>query len=75
MLVRNGVAEGQRNTSLASLVGHLLWHGVDQKVVLELMLCWNQTRCNPPLSDEEVIAVVDSINKLHVQEQARRFRR
>jgi hypothetical protein len=74
-LVREGVAEGERNSSLASLVGHLLWHGVDRDVVCELMLCWNQVRCNPPLGDKEVIAVVDSINKLHVQAQARQSRR
>lgn len=74
-LVRDGVSEGERNSSLASLVGHLLWHGVDREVVHELMLCWNQTRCRPPLSRDEVTAVVDSINKLHIQERARRQRR
>jgi len=74
-LVREGVSEGERNSSLASLTGHLLWHGVDREVALELLLCWNQVRCHPPLPDEEVNAVVDSINKLHVQAQARRFRR
>lgn len=74
-LAREGVAEGERNSSLASLVGHLLWHGIDREVVLELMLCWNQARCHPPLSDKEVISVVDSINKLHVQAQARRILR
>jgi len=74
-LVREGVEEGERNSSLASLVGHLLWHGVDVEVVLELMLSWNRVRCRPPLSDEEVAAVVRNINRLHVQEQARRPRR
>jgi hypothetical protein len=74
-LVRDGVAEGERNSSLASLVGHLLWHGIDQEVVLELMLCWNQVRCSPPLSEGEVAAVVKSINALHVRNQARRQRR
>lgn len=74
-LVRDGVEEGERNSSLASLVGHLLWHGVDVEIVLELMLTWNRIRCRPPLPDEEVAAVVRNINRLHVQEQARRFRR
>ena len=74
-LVREGVAEGERNSGLASLVGHLLWHGVDRDVALELMLCWNLVRCRPPLSDDEVAGVVTSINKLHVQEQARLHRR
>jgi hypothetical protein len=64
-LVREGVPEGQRNASLASLAGHLLWHGLDQEVVLELLLAWNRQRCRPPLSDEEVAAVVASIARLH----------
>lgn len=71
-LVREGVAEGERNTKLASLVGHLLWHGVDRDVVLELILAWNRDRCRPPLPDEEVAGVVDSINQLHVRDLARR---
>ena len=74
-LVSEGVSEGERNNSLASLVGHLLWHGVDVDVVLELMLCWNRARCRPPLPDAEVDSVVKSIHRLHVQEEARRFRR
>ncbi|MGE5089911.1 MAG: bifunctional DNA primase/polymerase [Candidatus Levyibacteriota bacterium] len=64
-LVRAGVPEGQRNASLASLAGRLLWHGVDEEVVLELLLAWNRQRCRPPLPDEEVAAVVASIGRLH----------
>ena len=59
-LVREGVEESARNSTLASLAGHLLWHGVDSDVVLEMMLAWNRVRCQPPLPDEEVAAVVDS---------------
>lgn len=62
-LVRNGVSEGQRNQSLASLSGHLLWHEVDVNVVLELLLAWNAVRCRPPLDDDEVISVVRSIER------------
>ena len=57
--------EGERNATLASLTGHLLWRGVDPEVALELMLAWNRTRCRPPLSDEEVVRVVESIVRLH----------
>jgi hypothetical protein len=64
-LAREGVVEGERNATLASLTGHLLWHGVDPEVALELMLAWNRTRCRPPLSDEEVAGVVESIAWLH----------
>lgn len=64
-LVQEGVAEGQRNSTIASLTGHLLWHNVDSHVALELMLAWNRMRCRPPLDDAEVADVVASIAKMH----------
>ncbi len=64
-LVHEGVPEGERNTTIASLTGHLLWHGVDPQVALELMLAWNRLRCRPPLDDAEVAHVVASITRLH----------
>lgn len=67
-LVRDGVPEGRRNSTIASLTGHLLWHGVDPGVALELMLAWNRSRCRPPLDDAEVAQVVQSITRLHHEE-------
>lgn len=64
-LLQDGVAQGERNNTIASLSGHLLWHGVDPDVVLELLLCWNRVRCRPPLDDEEVARTVHSITRLH----------
>jgi hypothetical protein len=64
-LVRDGVDEGARNATLASLTGHLLWHEVDAAVALELLLAWNRVRCRPPLPDDEVARVVQSIARLH----------
>ena len=66
-LVHAGVTEGERNTTLASLCGHLLWHGVDAEVALELLLAWNRVRCRPPLPDDEVARVVASISRLHAE--------
>jgi hypothetical protein len=66
-LVRHDVAEGTRNSTLASLAGHLLWHGVDPQVALELLLAFNRVRCRPPLPDDEVAQVVASIARLHAQ--------
>jgi hypothetical protein len=68
-LVKEGVVEGTRNNTLASLAGHLLWHGVDADVVMEMLLCWNRARCSPPLDDEEVIRTVMSITRLHQQHE------
>jgi hypothetical protein len=65
LLVHDGVPEGQRNSSIASLAGHLLWHQVDPEMVLELLLAWNRMRCRPPLEDAEVARVVANIVRLH----------
>jgi hypothetical protein len=64
-LVRKGVLAGERNNTIASLAGHLLRRGVDDAVVMELLLCWNRMRCRPPLEDAEVAAVVASITRVH----------
>jgi hypothetical protein len=64
-LVADGVPEGERNNTIASLAGHLLRHGVDPAVAMELLLCWNRVRCHPPLPDDEVAAVVESITRIH----------
>ncbi len=66
-LAHEGVREGRRNSTIASFTGHLLWHGVDPDVVMELMLAWNRVRCSPPLEDEEVINTVQSIERTHKQ--------
>jgi hypothetical protein len=67
-LVREGVGEGARNNTLASLSGHLLRRGVDAEVACELMLAWNRSHCRPPLPDAEVVRVVESIARLHEHE-------
>jgi hypothetical protein len=66
-LVHRGVAEGERNNTVASLTGHLLWHEVDPEVVMELLLCWNRVSCRPPLDDEEVARTVESITRTHLR--------
>jgi hypothetical protein len=68
-LVRDGIAPGQRNNTIASLTGHLLRHEIDPDVVHELMLAWNRSHCRPPLSDDEVAQVVASIARLHERSQ------
>jgi len=62
-LVREGVGEGHRNSTIASLAGHLLRHFIHPYVVLELLVAWNATKCRPPLIYDEILAVVESISK------------
>lgn len=68
-LVRDGVPEGRRNNTIASLAGHLLWHGVDLDMITELLVCWNAQRCRPPLDDEEVMRTVESIARTHLRSE------
>jgi hypothetical protein len=66
-LSRRDVHVGERNNTIASFAGHLIWHGVDHNVALELLLAWNRTHCDPPLSDDEVARTVASIAGLHLR--------
>lgn len=68
-LVREDIAPGQRNNTIASLTGHLLRHEIDVDVARELMLAWNRSHCRPPLPDDEVVQVVSSIARLHERTQ------
>lgn len=66
-LVAEGVGEGGRNAAVASLAGKLLYQNVDPFVILDLCLCWNETRCRPPLPDDEVVETVNSVASTHLR--------
>ena len=53
--------EGQRNSAVAKLSGHLLRNRIDPMAALDLVRCWNRFHCQPPLADEEVALTVRSI--------------
>lgn len=63
-----GVAEGSRNTALASIAGQLLACEVDPHLALELCQAWNQTN-RPPLSDDEVWRTVNSIARAEMRQR------
>ena len=60
-IITAGVIEGVRDCTIAKLTGHLLRRRVDPVVALELMQVWNATRCVPPLSEKDVVRIVNSI--------------
>ncbi len=68
-LISNGAGEGQRNSSLAQLTGHLLAHKIDPHIALYIVEQWSQTKCYPPLSKEEAHQVFESIAKLETQKR------
>ena len=59
-LVRDGAALGSRNDDLTRLTGHLLSRDVNAVLVLELVRLVN-SRSSPPLPDDEVTRIVESI--------------
>ena len=60
-LIHDGAGEGYRNNAIARLVGHLLRRHIEPLVTLELAFAFNDARCRPPLPEDEVVVIVDSI--------------
>jgi hypothetical protein len=69
-LLREGVTEGRRNATLASIAGHLLRRDVDPGVVAEIAAAWNDARCRPPLAGVEVERTVQSIARAEARRRA-----
>ncbi len=61
------IANGQRNTTLASIAGKLFFHDVNAVLVHDLIGCVNEARCKTPLSANEVETIVVSVGKAHLQ--------
>lgn len=57
------VAEGNRNQFLTSVGGAMIRKGISQTAILSALLEENKVKCVPPLDDEEVNAICDSICK------------
>lgn len=60
-LMAEGVPEGRRDCTLARIAGYLLRHHIDPVFAAGLVQIFNTTRCLPPLSDEDVERIVNSI--------------
>ena len=56
-------AEGSRNKSLASMAGKLRHSGLNYDEIEAALMAANQSRCIPPLSDDEVRTIAASIAK------------
>jgi hypothetical protein len=61
-IARERYAEGHRRSALLRIVGKLATvPGNCSQLVAELMLAWNEARCDPPLPESEVSSVVEDI--------------
>jgi hypothetical protein len=55
------IPEGKRNATLASVAGMMRRPGMSKSAIEAALLVENKTRCKPPLPDNEVIRIADSI--------------
>lgn len=55
------VPQGRRNATAARLAGYLLRRYVDPQLALALLYAWNRRHCRPPLDDDEMARIVDSV--------------
>jgi hypothetical protein len=60
------IPHGQRNASLASLAGTMRRREMSQIAIEAALLEVNRTQCQPPLTDNEVRAIAESIAKYPV---------
>jgi hypothetical protein len=62
------VMNGERNTTLLRLAGHLIANPLlDPIEVRELLIGWNRGRCDPPLPDERIIKIVEDLCAREIQ--------
>lgn len=57
------IGEGQRNATLASLAGSMRYRGLSPSVIETALLAANRENCKPPLPDEEVRKIAQSVGR------------
>jgi len=57
------IAEGERNSTLTSLAGSMRRRAMSAEAIESALLVENNERCQPPLDDEEVRKIVESVCK------------
>ncbi|KAA9196768.1 primase alpha helix C-terminal domain-containing protein, partial [Enterococcus faecium] len=68
-MIVQGAGEGSRNDHLTKLCGWLLWHGVDNQTLAELIYTANAYN-EPPLKDKEVNQIIRSMIKKDLRGKA-----
>jgi len=68
--IRSAIPEGQRNDTLARISGHLLAHGIDPHVCLDIIVSLNATHCTPSLPEQEILNIVASIARREFAQRA-----
>jgi putative DNA primase/helicase len=72
-LIKNGVTKGSRNASTAIVVGHYFACGLQYEDVKEIVTNWNASKNKPPLSNFEVLNVVNSIYSIDTRKKTKQY--
>jgi len=68
-ILAKGIPDGERDTRLTSIYGYLLRrHPAPEAEALLLSI--NESGCQPPLEEDQVIKIIASIDKAEVQNHA-----
>lgn len=70
-LALTGIPEGTRNQTLTTIAGHLLRRFVNGHLCLWIVKLINRTACKPPLPEDEVERIIDSVAGLELRRQER----
>ena len=68
------VPEGGRNNTIAQFVGSMLGRKLQKNTVLNKALKYNQEACDPPLDDDEVRTIVESMIKTDISHKSERLK-
>lgn len=66
------IEEGKRNDALARLAGRMRRTGASQAEIEKALLAYNEERCEPPLDDDEVRTIAESIARYEPVSEDRR---
>jgi hypothetical protein len=60
-IAREGLIDGSRNVTIASVAGHLFRRNVAVDIAVPMLLAWNREYGMPPLDEDEALKTIDSI--------------
>jgi len=66
------IPQGRRNTALTSIAGALRRHGAGEGELYDLLSQINRRLCVPPLTDNEVARITESINRYQPAKEGQR---
>ncbi|MGM0836549.1 MAG: phage/plasmid primase, P4 family [Bacillota bacterium] len=66
-ILQNGAVEGSRNDQATRIAGHYIGRNFSQKETLTMLSQWNDEKSLPPLPEQEIQSIVNSIFSKHTR--------